>query len=402
MRPRTSRPLAIALAAAAFLAAPLAPFASRSPLSAETLAPALTVEAGFDFTGFDPATASDQNGAWLADGSDRWYSAENARVGLTARWGSALSLEARLDAPFDSEATLTADSLLRELAIGWNAGDILVLTAGKQNLKWGTARVFSAVDSLSPALDPLNPEKTDRGVTGLRADIIPSWWFSFATVALPASVLDRSTLGIRAEILAGETDLSFGAVRSTDSAGDETPALFADFARFFDRFGAYGEVQVKWPGSGEADGNASAGESEPRKTFTEPFAGTPRLSATAGLQIDIPAWLDGTLTLLGEYRYQEDTAWLPDSLDSENEHALYVGLSGIPLTRRATARAYALSAPNAEQTLAGASLSWSPEQSMTVSLGYEYLIAKASPGDALIPYLSANRHRATAGVTVWY
>ena len=38
--------------------------------------------------------------------------------------------------------------------------------------------------------------------------------------------------------------ITMGAVRSVDSEGNETPAVFADAARFFDRFGVYAEAQV--------------------------------------------------------------------------------------------------------------------------------------------------------------
>ena len=214
------------------------------------------------------ATYDDETESWAADGSDRWYSSESARVGLTARYGNRLVLDAELNAPFNrADSPISADKALRELSVKWDAGDSVVLTAGKQNLKWGTARVFSAVDSLSPALDPLDPAQTDRGVTGLRFDIIPTWWFSLAGVALPSSALDRSTVGLRAEFLAGDTDLSFGAVRSTDKAGTETPALFADAARFFDRWGAYAEAQAK-----SANGYRSVADWD--------------LAATVGVQVD--------------------------------------------------------------------------------------------------------------------
>lgn len=353
-------------------------------------APIVTLEAGFSFTGYDPAAEYDGvNQLWLADGSDRWYSSESARVGLTARYGNRLVLDAELNAPFNrTDAPVSADEALRELSIKWDAGDSVVLTAGKQNLKWGTARVFSSVDSLSPALDPLDPGQTDRGVTGLRFDIIPTWWFSLAGVALPSSVLDRSTVGLRAEILAGETDLSFGVVRATDSAGTETPTVFADFARFFDRWGIYGEAQAKSGGGLEniADEGPAALD----------------LSATTGLQVDFPAWLNGTVTFLGEWRWREDSPGYPDSLNDEAAHSLYAGLSGIPLTRRVTLRGYALAVPKAEHIVCGGEISWSPEQALTAYIGGQYLAADADAGEMFVPYLTAQRYKLNAGVTVWY
>lgn len=356
-------------------------------LAADDAPPTVTVEAGFDFTAYEPAAVEAAEGLWLPDGSRRWYSSETARAGIQARWGNRLTLDARLEAPFDG-SPLAADDALRELAVSWNAGDYVALTAGKQNLKWGTARVFSSEDTLSPALDPLDPAGTKRGVAGLRADVIPTWWASLSAVAIPAYRLERSTLGLRAEFLAGETDLALGAVRSVDSEGNETPAVFADAARFFDRFGVYAEAQAK----------GRKGLQDLRDWG---------LAATAGFQADFPAWLNGTVTFLAECRWAENDPRLPDSLDEDASRALYAGLSGIPLSRSVNARLYGLCLTETGQgplgtVLLGTALSWSPDQGISVSLGYELLGADKKDDGTLLPYLTPNRHRVDAGVTVWY
>ncbi len=381
-----ARPAARPLRIAALFGSALLGSAAVMPaaLSAQE-APVVTLEAGFAFTGYDPAATYDGIAkAYFGDGSDRWNSSESARVEITARYGNRLVLDAELNAPFNrADAPISADEALRELSIKWDAGDAVVLTAGKQNLKWGTARVFSAVDSLSPALDPLDPTQTDRGVTGLRFDIIPTWWFSVAGVALPSSILDRSTFGLRAEFLAGETDLSFGAVRATDDTGTETPSFFADAARFFDRWGLYGETQAK-----SANGFRSVADWD--------------LAATLGVQVDFPAWLNGTISLLGEWRWRENDPDYPDDLDGKAAHSVYAGLSGIPITRRLDLRGFVLAVPKADRAVLGGEVTWSPEQSLSVKLGYQYLVADGKAGDPFVPYLTTLRHKATAGVTVWY
>lgn len=323
-----------------------------------------TVSGGFDITSYD-----------ALGGSNRWQSKESGNLGVTARHGNEFSLAAKIDVPYSGEP-LAADNVIDELAISWSPAPVVMLTAGKQNLKWGTARVFSSIDRLVPPLDPLDPGRTRRGVTGIRADIIPTWWLNISTVAIPPSAaggyVDKSTLAFRTEILAGETDLSFGAIRSVAEDGDEEPAIFADFARFFDRFGVYGEAQVVLN----------------RNTET---------SATGGIQIDIPAWLKGTITCLGEYRY--------NSKEQSAAHQLYVGLSGIPISRRLSAGLSVLTAPEekqAYQSVFGADLDWKISQTINANLEWNYLYDSETSEYPLVPLYTANRQSLGASVSVCY
>jgi hypothetical protein len=336
--------------------------ATPAPDNAERFTGAL--EAGFEYDAYETVS-----------GSGRWKNGETAYVDFSARRGSALSLSGKVEAPFTGEA-LSADDVFKELALSWAPSPILSLTAGKQRLKWGTARVFSSVDALAPPLDPLDPEGTDRGVTGLRADIIPTWWLSASALAVPAPTYpDQTTAAFRAEILAGETDLSLGAIRSVRQTGadpsdaEEQPAFFADFARFFDRFGVYGEAQIS------------------KKDDWEP-------SVTGGAQLDIPAWLNGTITLLGEYR------WKPEIDDTE--HMGYFCVSGIPITRKLSVSCSTLAAPVAKQTVYSVSARDEISQSMTVSLKYQYLQDWLGDDEALTPVFAADRHAITASLAAWY
>jgi len=245
-----------------------------------------SVEAGFRFRTFEAAA-----------GSTTWKTNESVILGVSARYGNNLEISAEIESDFN-ETPLTADKVLRKLSLSFSPLPMAMVTVGKQNLKWGTARVFSSIDSLLPSLDPLDPASTNRGVTGFRIELIPSSWISFSVFALPSTILRETRLALRSEILAGETDIALGAIRGVNQEGEEEPSFTADFARFFNRFGFYGECQII------------------KKKDWEP-------SATAGLQIDFPAWLNGTISLLGEYRYQDDNAF--------TKHMIYTGLSGIPV-----------------------------------------------------------------------
>lgn len=317
-----------------------------------------SMEAGFTYDAFSPLNST-----------GRGKNAEKAIFGIAARKGNALSLDGRVEARFSGEPLLV-DDLVRELALSWTASPLVVLTAGKQKLKWGTAHVFSSIDSLAKPINPLDPQGTDRGVTGLRMDLIPTWWMSLSTLAIPdASYADRSTGAFRAEFLAGETDLSFGALRSVNADGQEEPALFADFARFFDRFGIYGEGQIS------------------KKDTWKP-------SATVGIQVDFPVWLDGTITFLGEYRYQK--------ANEDAQHMIYAGLSGIPVTRKLTLGLSAIAAPQTDQAVLTANLDWKIDQSMTFETRYDYLHDWKNTEESLIRSFTDNRHHFSASITTWF
>jgi hypothetical protein len=357
-----------AAARAALLSAALA--AITAPATAEETREGslrTTITGGYDLEAFD-----------AIGGSERWQTAQTGTVGLTARSGNEFSLAARLEAPY-ADKPLAADDVIDELAVSWVPAPVVALTGGKQILKWGTARALSSIDRLAPPLDPLDPAKTRRGITGFRADVIPTWWLSASAVAVPplrdGGYLDKTTLGLHAEVLAGETDLSFGAIRAVNEDGEEEPAIFADAARFFDRFGIYGESQLI-------------------------FADEREISATGGAQIDIPAWLNGSITILGEYRYLSE--------DDAVAHQLYAGISGIPLTRRITTGVSVLAAPEqktgvrARQAVLGADLEWKASQTVNASLSWKYLVDGEADDTPLVPIYTVNRQSVTASVSACY
>lgn len=319
-----------------------------------------TVSGGFSFEAYDPL-----------GGGGRWRTNATGTLGLAAKRGNEFSLDMQVEVPCTGDA-LAAD-VIDVLAFSWSPAPVVMLTAGKQNLKWGTARVFSSIEKLAPPIDPLDPQQSRRGITGVRADIIPTWWLSFSAVAIPSAAsggyLDETTLAARAEILAGETDLSAGGISCIDLDGSRETAFFMDFARFFDRFGVYGETQIIAKAS-------------------------PLAAATGGVQIDIPVWLDGTATFLCEYRWTND--------DAKAGHQGYAGFSGIPLGRRVNLALSLLAAPEADQAVIGASLGWKIRQGFVASLGWKGLQDWSSAAEPLVPLYTQNRQSVEASVSVWY
>ena len=354
-------------------------------------APQTALSASYSFTG--------------QDGKDdpAWSAAQTATVGLTGRWGQGLKLEGRLTAPFDNSA-LTGDGLVKQLTLTWDVTPWSVVTFGKQRLLWGTARVFSAIDSLQPSSDPVHPNAVLDGVTGVRLDLIPNEWLSASVLALPATLLADSKIATRIDVLWDDTDLSVGAIRSVTQAltgwDGSTPtaqkrphgAFFADVSRFFDRFGLYGEVEVKtfrdqdWYGSNGTLPVSGSSGADPVWTS----------KATAGLQVDFPAWLKGTISWLTEYHYNgsgfdageavpfaqawkqrypldHPTNFAPPAgltVGTFSRHYGFTGLSGIPVTEKLNLGVSALGGLDTGFVLGRLTADYTVDQKLSVNFTY--------------------------------
>ena len=317
-----------------------------------------------------------------------WTSTQSAVLGLSGRWGQALKLEGQVSAPFDASVKLSADDLVSQLALTWDVTPWSVVTFGKQRLKWGTARVFSAVDGLEPTYDPVHPNAVLSGVTGVKLEVLPNEWLGLSALALPTAALGDTKLAARADVLVDDTDLSAGVIRSV-TGGTNHLAFYADGARFFDRFGVYGEFQLKdtrdrdWSYSGPGGSlGLSAGGWTPK--------------ATVGLQVEFPVWLNGTLRWLTEYHYNGGgftdteaadfrTAWdhrgaatafsVPTALTSGGvgafgRHYGYLGISGIPVTDKLTTGFSALGGLDTGFWLGRVDLGYEVDQSLSVGLTY--------------------------------
>lgn len=309
------------------------------------------------------------------DGSDGWVTSQAAAVGLSGRWGSSFKLDGQLRAPFDG-TPVTADALVQQLTLTWNPSSWAVVTFGKQRLKWGTARVFSAVDGLEPTYDPLHPRAVLDGVTGVKAEVLPTDWLSVSTLILPAPALKNTKEALRFDVLWGEADLSAGVIHEVFEGSDRA-SFYADYAQFFDRFGFYGEAEVK----------------SFRSTWgSETNRWTPK--ATLGTQIEFPVWLNGTLRWLTEYHYNGDgfsaaeaedfaQAWktrfdpgstfsFPRGLGvaAFSRHYGYTGLSGVPVTDKLSLGASALAGLDTGFVLARAEAWYTVDQNLSVGLDY--------------------------------
>lgn len=285
--------------------------------------------------------------AWDGPSVD-WQSQQSATLGLAGRWGQSLNLEGQVVAPF-TKTVLTADGLIRQLALTWNLNSWSVVTFGKQRLKWGTSRVFSAIDGLEPSYDPLHPQAILDGVTGVKTEWLPNDWLSLSVLALPTPKLKDTKWAARADVLWDEWDLSAGAIRSVDTEGNHA-TVYADFARFFDRFGVYGEAQLK-----------------------DVQTSSPRARTTAGFQIEFPVWLNGTLRWLTEYHYNGEGKKAGGSVGTYSYHYGYLGLSGLPVTEKLTLGASLLVGLDTGFGLGSWSAHYEVDQNLSVDLDWRQI-----------------------------
>lgn len=325
--------------------------------------------------------------ATVQDGSD-WTTAQAASLGLTARWGSTLRLDGQLRAPFDGSA-LTADALLQQLSITWNLDSSSVITFGKQRLKWGTARVFSAVDGLEARYDALHPNAVLDGVTGVNAEILPNDWLSLSVLVLPAPTLKNTRQAFRADVLWGEADLSAGVVHGWEGSR-QRGSVYADFAWFGERLGLYGEASLKsW-----RDRAWSYQKGATTLGLAASDAWTPK--ATLGTQIEFPVWLNGTLRWLSEYHYNGEGFDVGEARDFEkawsqrttadhfsvapglgvttfSRHYAYTGLQGLPITEKLSLAGSGLAGLDTGFFLGRVTADYAVDQGLFVALEYSWL-----------------------------
>ncbi|TAH55502.1 MAG: hypothetical protein EWM51_02375 [Treponema sp.] len=276
------------------------------------------------------------------EAGDRWRSAQSASFEARARAGNLFSFSARVETD-GKPGSFDPDAAIETLSLAFSPSPACTLTAGKQNLQWGTARAFSSITRLAPPVDPLEPEGSSRSVTGVRADLIPAWWLSLTGVALPGSVpgspADETTGALRAELLVLDTDVAVGLISQIGAGGDRETAVIGDAARFFAFFGLYGEGQYVIDGASDTQ-------------------------ITGGLRLDIPAWLDSTIVTSAEYQ------WLPENTDSE--HRVFLDISGIPLSRDLRAGISALAAPDASLIVFRGTVRWNVNQNLDAALSGRY------------------------------
>jgi hypothetical protein len=336
------------------------------------------LETGFAYTAYEPSIDS------------TWFTKESLYLDFTLTSGNILKANGFLEAVYDESEeskSLTAEELIKELikelSLSWMISPSFIATVGKQKLEWGVARAFPSIDSLEALTSVSEPSEKaiPRGLTGFKLDVIPSWFWSFSLLAVPEPRLRESILACRFEFLVLDADISFGAIRSVKDRNEE-PAFFIDAAWFSDFIGFYSEGQVKY-----------------KKIATGAFSWEPAI--TAGLQVEVPAWLNGRIRFIGEYKWQNER--------KKDRHLLYFGASGIPLSPKIDVALSFICAPQSIEvnengvleSLSRFSISHAVKQKLFLNASYSYASGLEN-SDSPFPLFSASRHSVSCSISAFF
>lgn len=368
-----------------------------------------------------------------ADGSGYtrgpWSVAQEAGLSVNVRSERGFELLANFVLPVDLDQNLSSRTVIQQLSVRIAPSDRVTIIGGKQRLDWGTALIFSAIDTLEPRANPLDVRPLPPGVSGLKAVVIPNDWLSLSVVVLPSSEARWSRTAARVDFVAEDAglDLGFGAVRYVFADRDVAPgadpvkrarlALLSDGAWSSGDLVLYEELQLR---RGREAGYRLPGMA----SFSDLDDGArPVFRGVAGVSYQLGVGLSRSVNLVAEYLYNGDgfstgearafaadlAAW--DAAGRPAGSDLPALLQGIGGFRRNYAsfgmqnlavRRYLLLSVNGivgVDTLfsrfAG-TVEWVPTQGTAVSARYEHftsLAASSRPSELLmIPF----RHRLTA------
>lgn len=331
---------------------------------------------------------------------------QDMEASLVARFGQAATLDASLalDTSRDyAKNPLAPDELVSQLSLSFRPIPFLALTAGKQRLSWGSARALGSIDRLESLPDPVPGASKSRlpGTIGLKGDFIATGELAVSFFAAPNREPEWSSGAMRLEALLGELDVGLGATtfaydrltgysvvsRSAVTERSRRWACFADAAWFGDLAGVYAEFQAANARSTQwawLDGGAVRGESANSAESDWIF------KITAGTQVDVPVWLDGTMRIIAEWHFDGDGLAVDEmgrlaaaaegktllhadagiSSGAVSRHNAYLGVSGVPIVRKLRFGCGALAAPETGFAVVSASLSWDVTNELGISLAW--------------------------------
>ena len=262
---------------------------------------------------------------------DRWLTGQSAFIGIDYRYSHFIGVQARVVSSLQGEGAVTLMPTLQQLSLMIAPLDWASITMGRQNLKWGTARTYNAIDALEVVAEPFAASFTDdvirRGFSGMKLLLIPNEWLSFSLLGIPAEEIRWSRLACRLDLLLWDTDIGIGASNYayTNLKGitagsvpvtekQDRVAVFFDCARYFGNLGFYGEAQWRYSRQNRYGFKGTTDYS----INTEDYADAHVLRVTGGVhyQMAAPPFLDLSL----EYFYNSEGY---DTEEARDFHSKY-------------------------------------------------------------------------------
>jgi len=280
---------------------------------------------------------SGKNDGDRVDEIDRWLAGQTAYVSMYFSYHNLLELGSDFTLDLNDLTSTSLPNLVKVLYISASPTSWCNITFGKQRLKWGTARVFNAIDKLETINDPFGIRSLREGVSGVKAVFTPLDWLSLSLLALPESELRWSRFAVRLDLLFLEIDAGLGVIKynysnleSIDTSG--TPAaitsdldryaVFFDAIRYFDNFGIYTEFELRWSRENEYAFKDLASVYRPHNG--DDYLNVPVVRLTCGISYTMEE--SPYMTLMAEYFYNSEGFSNAEARQFYQSYGLHRGL----------------------------------------------------------------------------
>jgi len=226
--------------------------------------------------------------------------AQEAGLSINVRSPVGLEVLADFIVPLDLNRDISPETLVPQLFVRASPAPGLSISAGRQRLNWGTAKIFSPIDLLETRANPLDLRPYLPGISGIKTDFFPDESFGMSIVALPATDVRWSRGAARVELLLEDLDLDlgFGIVKYGDAESSDRVGLLHDGALSLGGVVLYEEIQLRW---GRESVYLFPGMSSPLDG-----GGQPVFRGAVGAMLPVDFGLTRPSTLLVEYFYNGD------------------------------------------------------------------------------------------------
>ncbi len=211
--------------------------ASSAEEQAGTSAPRIWGDAYYQLAASDTVNASDS-----------WTGSQEAGVSLNVRTPLGLEVVGDFVVPLELDTAPSPDALIAQLFVKVSPAEGMSVSAGRQRLNWGTAKVFAPIDILEARANPLDVRPFLPGVSGIKLDIFPNDSLGVSLAALPASELRWSRAAARVEYVIKDAGLDFGlgVVKYGDPDRSDRLGLLSDSAWSVGPVVFYEESELRW------------------------------------------------------------------------------------------------------------------------------------------------------------
>jgi hypothetical protein len=231
-----------------------------------------------------------------------WGVEQEAGLSLNVRAPLGLEVLTDIVVPLDDLHEISPEALVSQLFVRASPASGVSISAGRQRLNWGTAKIFSPIDLLETRANPLDLRPFLPGVSGFKIDVFPDDRFAMSLAALPASDLRWSRGALRAELLLEGVglDLGFGVIKYGDAELSDRVGFTSDAALSVGALVLYDELELRW-------GRESAYAFPDASGFDDLGGGNaPVLRAAAGAMFPVDLGLTRPSTFLVEYFFNGD------------------------------------------------------------------------------------------------